>query len=105
VAVGAVRAHELDDPADHFVVELSLTALAVEPCLDGGGHIPPRRLAIHADSLGDGALALTFSQRRSASLIWTTDTSLNATGPPLRTLQRPSRIRLGRRWWIVRVVP
>ena len=33
-----------------------------------------------------------FSQRRSASLTWTTDTSRNAMGPPRQRLERPSRM-------------
>ncbi len=59
VAVGAVRADPLDHLADQLVGELLLPAGAVDPELDGGGDVAPGRLAVDADPLGDGALALT----------------------------------------------
>ena len=94
VAVGAVRADPLDHLADQLVGELLLAAGAVDPELDGGGDVAPGRLAIDADPWAMGRSPSPLSQRRSASLTWTTDTSLNAMGPPRRRRERPSRMSL-----------
>lgn len=60
VAVGAMRAHPLEDLADQLVGELLLATAAVDPELDRGGDVAPWRLAVDADPLGDRPLAVTF---------------------------------------------
>ena len=106
VAVGAVRADPLDHLADQLVGELLLAAGALDPELHGGGDVAPGRLAVDADPVGDGALALTLQpapqrlfdldhrylpERHGAS-------SASGFGGPAECL-------FGRRWWTLRVVP
>jgi hypothetical protein len=59
----------------------------------GPGAIPSGAIPESAGSVRQlVGLQSRWSGSGSASLIWTTDTSQNATEPPLRTLERPSRI-------------
>ena len=92
MAVGAMRADPLEHLADELFAQLLLTAGAVHSELDGGGDVAPRRLSIDAHPWAMGRSPSPRNQRRSASLTWTTDTSLNAMGPPRQRLERPSRM-------------
>ncbi len=60
VTVDTVRAYLLEHLADQFVAELLFPAGAVDPEIDGGSDVAPCRLAVDADPMGDGALALTL---------------------------------------------
>ena len=60
VAVGTVRTDPLEHLSDQLVAQLRLAARTLHPELDGRGDVAPDRLSIDADTLSDGALALTF---------------------------------------------
>ena len=60
MAIRAVRANPLDHLADQLLIQLLLAAGAVNSELDSSSDIAPDRLSIHADAVGDGALALTL---------------------------------------------
>ena len=60
MAVWTMRTDPLEHLADQLVAQLLLAARTLHPEIDGGADVAPDRLSIDADTLGDGALALTF---------------------------------------------
>jgi hypothetical protein len=55
-----MRPHPLEHLADQRFAQLLLAAGPVDPELDGGGDVAPRRLAVDTDRSGNRALALTL---------------------------------------------